>query len=77
MLYVSPVAPWRRTCSIAPAWSATYSQSRRCSPSPYIGSGRSSIAFVRNSGISFSGWWYGPYVFEPRVTTASTPCVVT
>ena len=22
-----------------------------------------------NSGISFSGWWYGPNVFEPRVTT--------
>ena len=25
-----------------------------------------------NSGMSFSGWWYGPYVFEPRVTTASS-----
>ena len=30
-----------------------------------------------NSGMSFSGWWYGPYVFEPRVTTASTPWVTT
>ena len=35
------------------------------------------MAFVTNSGMSFSGWWYGPYVFEPRVTTASTPWVMT
>jgi len=27
------------------------------------------------SGISFSGWWNGPYVFEPRVTTTSIPKV--
>jgi hypothetical protein len=30
-------------------------QSRCCSPSPYSGSGRSAIAFVMNSGITFSG----------------------
>ena len=33
-LYVSPVAPWRRTWSIAAAWSETYSHSRRWRPSP-------------------------------------------
>ena len=47
------------------------------SPSPYIGNGRSSIALVMNSGTSFSGCWYGPYVFEPRVMTASRPWVMT
>ena len=35
------------------------------------------MAFVTNSGMSFSGWWYGPYVFDPRVTTASMPWVTT
>ncbi len=59
------------------AWSETNSQSRRCSPSPYSGSGWSSMALVMNSGMSFSGWWYGPYVFEPRVMTASSPWVTT
>ena len=29
------------------------------------------------SGISFSGYWFGPYVFEPRVIDASTPKVRT
>ena len=30
-----------------------------------------------NSGISFSGYWFGPYVFEPRVIEALTPNVRT
>jgi len=44
-------------------------------PSPYSGSALSSSAFVTKSGISFSGWWYGPYVFAPRVITTSSPYV--
>ena len=32
-------------------------------------------ALVVISGISFSGYWYGPYVFEPRVIEALTPNV--
>src|SRR5437899_2291903 len=76
-LYVSPLVPWRRTWSMPAAWSPTYSHSRRWRPSPYRGRGSSSSALVMNSGMSFSGWWYGPYVFEPRVTTASTPWVAT
>jgi hypothetical protein len=35
------------------------------------------MAFVMKSGISFSGWWNGPYVFAPRVMTASRPWVTT
>ena len=42
------------------AWSLTWSQSRICIPSPYIGSGLPVRAFVVNSGISFSGNWCGP-----------------
>ena len=43
-----------------PAWSETWSQSRICIPSPYIGSGSAARALVTNSGMSFSGCWYGP-----------------
>jgi len=32
---------------------------------------------VTKSGIIFSGYWFGPYVLEPRVITASTPYVRT
>ena len=34
---------------------------------------RPSSAFVTNSGTSFSGYWFGPYVFAPRVIEALTP----
>ena len=38
---------------------------------------RPSSAFVTKSGMIFSGYWFGPYVFEPRVIVASTPYVRT
>ena len=44
-------------------------------PSPYSGSGRPSSAFVTNSGMSFSGYWFGPYVLLPRVTQTGRPYV--
>ena len=59
-LYASPASPLRSTNSIPAAWSETWSQSRTCIPSPYIGSGSPASALVTNSGMSFSGCWYGP-----------------
>jgi hypothetical protein len=32
---------------------------------------------VTKSGMNFSGYWFGPYVFEPRVIDAFTPYVRT
>src|ERR671937_983346 len=62
---------------MAAQWSSTWSQSRTCRPSPYSGSGSPSSAFVTNSGSTFSGYWLGPYVFEPRVIDAFTANVRT
>jgi hypothetical protein len=36
-------------------------------------SGSPSSAFVANRGTSFSGYWFGPKVFAPRVIDARTP----
>ena len=52
-------------------------KSRAWRPSPYTGTGWPSSRFVAKSGIIFSGYWYGPYVFEPRVIIASAPYVRT
>ena len=61
MLKVSPSTPgWVSSVTSAEQWSSTWIQSRRFSPVPYTGSGWSSIAFVTNSGTSFSGYWRGP-----------------
>ena len=62
------------------------SRSRRSGPRPRASrepacrrrtsaAARPSSAFVVISGISFSGYWFGPYVFEPRVIEALTPNV--
>ena len=40
---------------------------------PVYGSASSSSALVTNSGMSFSGYWYGPYLFEQRVITSGSP----
>ena len=56
-------------------WSSTWIQSRSLSPSPYSGTGWSSIRFVVNSGMTFSGNWYGPKLFVQRVTVTGSPYV--
>src|SRR5581483_7093541 len=59
-------------CSAAQR-SSTYSQSRRCRPSPYSGIGWSSSARVISTGKNFSGYWYGPKLFDARVMSVGSP----
>ena len=42
-------------------------------PSPYSGTFRPSSRFVTNSGMTFSGYWYGPKLFDDRVMSTGTP----
>ncbi len=58
--YVSPTLPWVTTSSIALQWSTAWIHSRRFWVDEYIGNGMSSRALVVNSGMIFSGNWYGP-----------------
>ena len=55
-----PARRARERASIARQWSRTCSHSRLFCVDAYIGSGRSSSAFVTKSGITFSGNWNGP-----------------
>ncbi len=48
--------------------STTKHQSRTLRPSPYSGTFRPSSRLVTNSGMTFSGYWYGPKLFDDRVT---------
>ena len=59
-LYVSPTFPISKTVSMARQWSATYSQSRTCCPSPYTGSGLPANALLIIKGNNFSGNCSGP-----------------
>src|SRR5205085_2795660 len=44
-------------------------------PSPYNGTLRPSRRLVTNNGITFSGNWNGPKLFDDRVTTTGNPYV--
>jgi hypothetical protein len=58
--YVSPTLPRASTASIAVQWSNTCSHSRRFSVVAYRVRFLSSRAEVVNTGMTFSGNWYGP-----------------
>src|SRR5438046_10768212 len=56
--------------------SSTKHQSRMFMPSPYSGTLRPSSRLVTNSGMTFSGYWYGPKLLDERVMRTGSSYVV-
>ncbi len=59
MLYTSPLFPPQHSLDPA-AVVLDVDPVATCRPSPYTGTGISAMMLVMNSGMSFSGNWYGP-----------------